>query len=139
MNKFSFIFLVSSLILTSCEKGGSNTSVDKENPIIEVFILSDENIPMKEGTSLSISLFFTDNDSLLAYRVRIEDNIIRVKPTFVPWNLQQDYSINGTSYSTSKTYQMPYPSEPGSYRVDVILQDAALNETEQSRFFTIDE
>jgi hypothetical protein len=34
---------------------------------------------------------------------------------------------------------MPYPSEPGSYRVDVILQDAALNETEQSRFFTIDE
>ena len=139
MNKFSFIFLVSSLILTSCEKGGSNTSVDKENPIIEVFSLSDENIPMKEETSLSISLFFTDNDSLLAYRVRIEDNIIRVKPTFVPWNLQQDYSINGTSYSTIKTYQMPYPSEPGSYRVDVILQDAALNEAEQSRFFTIDE
>ena len=29
---------------------------------------------------------------------------------------------------------MPYPSEPGSYRVDVILQDAALNEAEQSRF-----
>ena len=94
---------------------------------------------MKEGASLSISLSFTDNDSLLAYRVRIEDNFIRIKPTFVPWNLQQDYSINGTSYSTSKTYQMPYPSEPGSYRVDVIVQDAALNEAEQSRFFTIDE
>lgn len=139
MNKYSFIFLVSSLIFISCEKGASNTSVDKENPIIEVFSLSSENIPMKEEESLSISLSFTDNDNLLSYRIRIEDNFPRLKPTFAPWNLQHDYSINGTSYSTSKTYQMPYPSEPGSYRVDVIVQDAALNEAEQSRFFTIDE
>ena len=139
MNKYSLIFIISSLIFTSCEKAGNNASVDKENPIIQVFSLSSDNITMKEGESLSISLSFTENDSLLAYRVRIEDNFIRIKPTFVPWNLQQDYSISGTLYSTSKTYQMPYPSEPGSYRVDVIVQDAALNEAEQSRFFTIDE
>lgn len=139
MNKFSLIFLITLLIFASCEKDGGNASVDKENPIIELFSLSSDNIPMKEGAGLSISLSFTDNDSLSAYRVRIEDNFIRLKPTFSPWNLQQDYSIYGTSYSTSKTYQMPYPSEPGSYRIDVIVQDVSLNEAEQSKFFTIDE
>ena len=137
MKKVFFAILVGGLMLSACED-----SEVKVPPVIEELVVESDSIQIEAYMSFSFTYRFTDNTGLSKFKVRIEDEFEGARLSAAPWNLEEEYDLEGLLGEGAKSYGILYDTEhpdvePGRYRLDVIVQDIDLNETSESQYFVI--
>ena len=107
-------------------------------PKINNLTILNDSIQKAPGALFQFTVDFSDDNGLSQYRVRIEDNFPNSRLQDAPWYFEEDYKINGLSYSDNHVIELPYPDlEQGRYRLDIIVQDIDLGESSESQLFFI--
>ena len=107
-------------------------------PQINNLTILNDSIQKAPGALFQFTVDFSDDNGLSKYRVRVEDNFPNARLQDAPWYFEEDYEINGLSFSENQVIELPYPDlEQGRYRLDVIVQDIDLGESSESLNFFI--
>lgn len=107
-------------------------------PQINNLTILNDSIQKAPGALFQFTVGFSDDNGLSQYRVRVEDDFINARQQDAPWYFEDDYEINGLSVSENQVIELPYPDlEQGRYRLDVIVQDIDLGESNESQYFFI--
>ena len=107
-------------------------------PQINNLTILNDSIQKAPGALFQFTVDFSDDNGLSKYRIRVEDNFPNARLQDAPWYFEEDYDINGLSFSENQVIELPYPDlEQGRYRLDVIVQDVDLGESSESQHFFI--
>ena len=107
-------------------------------PKINNLTILNDSIQKAPGALFQFTVDFSDDNGLSQYRVRVEDNFQNARLQDAPWYFEEDYKINGLSFSDNQVIELPYPDlEQGRYRLDIIVQDVDLGESSESQHFFI--
>ena len=113
--------------------------VDTSNsPQLSNLSILNDSIQKAPGALFQFTVNFLDDNGLLKYRVRVEDDFSNARLQDAPWYFEEDYDLIGLNASESHAIELPYPDlELGRYRLDVIVQDIDLLESSESQHFFI--
>ena len=107
-------------------------------PQINNLTILNDSIQKSPGALFQFEIYFSDDNGLSKYRVRVEDDFPNARLQDSPWYFEEDYEINGLSAIENQVIELPYPNlEQGRYRLDIIVQDINLLESSETQHFFI--